>query len=86
LAWAFTSNISLISWDFNARFARFLPDLMLYKGELSLPWQMIFYLAVGLLIAAFIWIIKLDPQRYALLSAQHAVQLDAFICCDVSVT
>jgi hypothetical protein len=50
LAWAFTSNISLISWDFNARFARFLPDLMLYKGELSLPWQMIFYLTVGLVV------------------------------------
>lgn len=49
-AWAFTSKIDLIGCDFNARFARFLPDFMLYKGELSLPWQMIFYLTVGLVV------------------------------------
>jgi Na+/proline symporter len=49
-AWAFTSKIDLIGWDFNAQIARFLPDFMLYKGELSLPWQMIFYLTVGLVV------------------------------------
>jgi Na+/proline symporter len=49
-AWAFTSKISLIGWDFNANFARYLPDFMLYEGQLSLPWQMIFYLTVGLLV------------------------------------
>lgn len=46
-AWAFTNNMPLIGWDLNARFARFFPDFMLYEGELSLPWQIIFYLAVG---------------------------------------
>ena len=49
-AWAFTSKISLIGWDFNAYFAPSLPDFMLHKGQLSLPWQMIFYLTVGLVI------------------------------------
>jgi Na+/proline symporter len=47
-AWAFTSKISLIGWDFNTSVAPLLPDFMLYKGQLSLPWQMIFYLTVGL--------------------------------------
>ena len=46
--WFFTSKIDLIGWDFNAHFARFLPDFMLYEGNLSLPWQMILYLTVGL--------------------------------------
>ena len=49
-AWFFTSKINLISWDFNAHFARFLPDFMLSKGNLSLPWQMIIYLTVGLVV------------------------------------
>jgi len=49
-AWAFTSKISLIGWDFNAAFAHSLPDFMLYEGHLSLPWQMIFYLIVGLVV------------------------------------
>ena len=44
----FTSKIDLIGWNFNAHFARFLPDFMLYEGQLSLPWQMTFYLTVGL--------------------------------------
>ena len=35
-------------WDFNARFADKLPDFMLWEGKLYLPWQMIFYLGVGL--------------------------------------
>lgn len=48
--WVFTSKINLIGWDFNAQFARYLPDFMLYKEELSLPWQMIFYLTVGLIV------------------------------------
>jgi len=46
-AWMFASRIDFLGWDFNARFAQYLPDMMLYNGELSLPWQMIFYLAVG---------------------------------------
>ncbi|UCE41334.1 MAG: sodium:solute symporter family protein [Candidatus Aminicenantes bacterium] len=46
--WFFTSKIDLIGWDFNAHFARFLPEFMLYESQLSLPWQMIFYLTFGL--------------------------------------
>ncbi len=49
-AWLFTSTNDLIGWDFNAHFARFLPDFMLYEGNLSLPWQMIIYLTVGLVV------------------------------------
>jgi Na+/proline symporter len=49
-AWFFTSKIDFIGWDFNARFAHFLPGFMLSNGELSLPWQMIFYLTVGLIV------------------------------------
>jgi Na+/proline symporter len=48
--WFFTSKINLFGWDFNAHFARFLPDFMLWKGNLSLPWQMIIYLTVGLVV------------------------------------
>ena len=48
LAWFFTSKINFIGWDFNARFAKILPDFMLYEGQLSLPWQMIMYLTVAL--------------------------------------
>ena len=47
-AWMFTSKLDFIGWDFNARVAQYLPDFMLYNGGLSLPWQMIFYLTVGL--------------------------------------
>ncbi|MCK5093105.1 MAG: sodium:solute symporter family protein, partial [Spirochaetes bacterium] len=49
-AWFFTSKINLIGWDFNVHFARFLPDFMLWEGKLSLPWQMITYLTVGLVV------------------------------------
>ena len=48
LAWFFTSKINFIGWDFNARFAKNLPDFMLYDGQLSLPWQMIMYLTISL--------------------------------------
>lgn len=50
VAWFFTSTINLIGWDFNAHFARYLPEFMLWEGRLSLPWQMIIYLAVGLVV------------------------------------
>lgn len=46
-AWAFTTNISFLNWDFNARFAQALPGWMLWDGQLRLPMQMIFYLSVG---------------------------------------
>jgi sodium/proline symporter len=46
----FTSKIAFgnwVLWDFNARCAGQLPDLMLWEGELHLPWQMILYLSAG---------------------------------------
>ena len=49
-AWIFTSKIEFIGWDFNSRFAGVLPDSMFWEGQLSLPWQMVFYLTVGLLV------------------------------------
>ena len=48
--WFFTSSIPLIGWDFNAHFARYLPEFMLWQGELSLPWQMIIYLTVAFVV------------------------------------
>ncbi len=62
-AWAFTSDIGLISWDFNARFARFLPDFMLFEGRLSLPWQMIFYLTVGLVVMVVVSLLTKPRDR-----------------------
>lgn len=46
-AWMFTSDIALIGWSFNTHFASSLPDYMLHQGTLSLPWQMIIYLSLG---------------------------------------
>jgi SSS family transporter len=57
LAWFFTSKIELIGWDFNAQFASILPEVMLYKGQLSLPWQMIIYLTFSLFTMIIISII-----------------------------
>lgn len=48
----FTSELAFgdyMLWDFNARFAAYLPDFMLWHGKLYLPWQMILYLGVGLI-------------------------------------
>jgi Na+/proline symporter len=48
----FTSTISFgnfVLWDFNAGCARYLPDFMLWNGQLYLPWQMILYLSTGLI-------------------------------------
>jgi len=47
----FTSKISVpghVLWDFNATIAEYLPGFMLWEGKLYLPWQMIFYLVLGL--------------------------------------
>lgn len=49
----FTSSIKILDhtiWDFNAYFARYLPSFMLWEGELYLPWKMIIYLSVGLIL------------------------------------
>ena len=48
----FTSEIAFgdyMLWDFNARFAQYLPDFMLWNDRLYLPWQMILYLSAGLI-------------------------------------
>ncbi len=50
-AFLFTSQVKVLDhvlWDFNARFAKILPEFMIWDGKLYLPWQMIFYLTVGL--------------------------------------
>ena len=38
----------------NARFAYLLPEVMLWEGELYLPWQMIAYLTAGLVAQAVV--------------------------------
>jgi Na+/proline symporter len=48
----FTGTISFgkyVLWDFNASCAQYLPDFMLWNGQLYLPWQMILYLSAGLI-------------------------------------
>jgi len=62
-AWAFTSKINLIGWDFNASVAPILPDFMLYNGQLSLPWQMIFYLTVGLVVMVGVSLVTRPPGK-----------------------
>lgn len=64
--WFFISKIDFIGWDFNAHFARFLPDFMLYNGELSLPWQMIFYLMVGLVVMVGVSLFTKPPAKETL--------------------
>jgi Na+/proline symporter len=47
----FTSRIAFgpyVLWDFDAHLARKLPDFMLWEGKLYMPWQMVFYLSIGL--------------------------------------
>ncbi|HEV55979.1 MAG TPA: sodium:solute symporter family protein [Phycisphaerales bacterium] len=53
----FTSRIAfgpLVLWDFNARFAGYLPDVFLYEGRLLLSWQMVFYLVTGLVVLVLV--------------------------------
>lgn len=50
LVWILTSRIDVLGrvrYDFNAWGAPYLPDWMLWDGQLYLPWQMIFYLLAG---------------------------------------
>jgi len=50
----FTGTIRVfgnVLWDFNATLADKLPGFMLFEGKLSLPWQMIIYLSVGVISA-----------------------------------
>jgi Na+/proline symporter len=47
----FTSDIAFGErsiWDFNQHFAQYLPQFMVFEDKLHLPWQMILYLAAGL--------------------------------------
>jgi Na+/proline symporter len=52
-----TEKISLFGhtvWDFNAAIAPLLPEFLLFDGKLYLPWQMIIYLAAGLVAAVVV--------------------------------
>ena len=45
--WLFTSDVAVIGWSFNDRFAHLLPEILLYEARLSLPWQMLIYLSAS---------------------------------------
>ena len=62
-AWAFTSDIALIGWSFGERFAGSLPTFMLYEGALSLPWQMIVYLTIGLVVMIVVSLLTEPPPK-----------------------
>ena len=62
-AWFFTSDVALVGWSFNERFAHLLPSFMLFEGRLSLPWQMIIYLVVGLAIMIAVSLVTRAPAR-----------------------
>ena len=49
-ALAFLSDISFIGWSFDATFAHVLPSFMLFDGGVSLPWQMIIYLTLSVVV------------------------------------
>jgi Na+/proline symporter len=47
----FTSRIAFgpyVLWDFDVHLAGKLPAFMLWEGKLYMPWQMVFYLSIGL--------------------------------------
>ena len=64
--WFFTSDIAFVGWSFNARFAGSLPDFMLYDGALSLPWQMIIYLVVGVTLMIGVSFATRPPDKQTL--------------------
>ena len=43
--------------------AHFSPDIMLYNGDLSLPWQMIIYLTVGLVVMVGVSLFTKPPAK-----------------------
>jgi Na+/proline symporter len=50
--WFGTTRIALgnaVLWDFDAQIGPYLPSFMLWQDRLYLPWQMVFYLAAGLI-------------------------------------
>ncbi|MCC6679942.1 MAG: sodium:solute symporter family protein [Phycisphaeraceae bacterium] len=55
--WVFTETVSIAGyqfWDFNATLASHLPHFMLHEGALSLPWQMIIYLAASTVVQVLV--------------------------------
>ena len=62
-AWFFTSDVALVGWSFNARFSHLLPDFMLYNGQLALPWQMIVYLTVAVLVVVGVSLVTQAPPK-----------------------
>ena len=62
-AWFFTSDVGVVGWSFNVRFAHMLPDFMLYDGQLALPWQMIIYLTVALLVMILVSLVTRAPSK-----------------------
>ncbi|HER34027.1 MAG TPA: sodium:solute symporter family protein [Halothiobacillaceae bacterium] len=71
----FTSRIAfgpLVLWDFNARFAGYLPDAFVYEGRLLLSWQMVFYLVTGLVVLV---LVSLRTRRV------NAEKLDRLYAC-----
>ncbi len=72
---AFTSRIDLFGlalWDFNARFAGSLPELMLWQGAFRVSWQIFFMLVSGF--GACI-LVSLFTRRV------DAARLDRFYAC-----
>ena len=59
----FTSDIAFIGWSFNNRFAGSLPEFMLYEGKLFLPWQMIIYLTVSLVMMVAVSFVTRPPDK-----------------------
>jgi len=68
-AFLFTSRVKVLDhvlWDFNAHCAPYLPHFMLWGGKLYLPWQMIFYLSVGLLAIVVVSLLTPRPPKQRL--------------------
>jgi len=64
----FTSDIDIafINWSFNNHFAGSLPEFMLYEGKLFLPWQMIIYLTVSLVMMVAVSLVTQPPDKKTL--------------------
>ena len=62
----FTSDIAFIGWSFNNHFAGSLPEFMLYEGKLFLPWQMIIYLTVSLVMMVAVSFVTRPPDKKTL--------------------
>lgn len=62
-AWFLTSDVNAVGYSFNASFAPMLPGFMLYDGALSLPWQMIIYLAVASVVMVAVSMATTPPSK-----------------------